>query len=62
MQHYVLWSSRGVLTTEEIQEWRTRVSEDNGGCQTVFWVNPPHYKSIPEIEHIHIVTFPAAPE
>jgi len=59
MEHFVLWCSKGVLTCEEIEMWCRRVEKEHA-CETVWWCNPPERKSIPEVEHVHIVTSPKA--
>ena len=67
IHHYVLWKLGGVVTADEITQAKkdilqkcqtnTSVEEDVANNHEVFlhWVNPPHLKSLPGIDHVHIL-------
>lgn len=53
--HYVLWKTKLDITKEDIEdaqkELRTRLQLK----EILHWVNPPHLKSLPEIDHVHFL-------
>ena len=62
VEHWVLWKLKDGITNQEIQDAKDKLhtisSEQGGGKKLVasaHWVNPPHLKSLPEIDHVHIV-------
>lgn len=55
IEHWILWKVGGnICSEEEIQRAKsmlaTRLGED-----MLHWVNPPFYKALPEIDHIHVI-------
>ncbi|KAJ3159981.1 hypothetical protein HDU86_001246 [Geranomyces michiganensis] len=50
--HAVLWS-RAPMTDDEIE---SVLKEKLPGCEWIFWVNPPGRKTIPDIEHCHVLS------
>lgn len=62
MTHYCLWKVAGVVSIEEIEntiaEIHARsIALDNPPLQITFYVNPPNLRSIPEIDHAHIIVY-----
>ena len=56
IEHFVLWKcGPESLTAAEIEEARGRLVGELGFAETLFYVNPPHLKSILEIDHAHII-------
>ena len=56
IQHYILWKLGGDVTDEEIQEATQQLQEQLGDiCDALHWKNPPHLKSLPDIDHVHIL-------
>ena len=55
--HYLLWKIGGdIITESEIEEARQDLCEKLGDIKDmIHWRNPPHLKSLPEIDHIHIL-------
>ena len=63
----MLWKLGGVVTADEITQAKkdilqkcqshTLVEEDVANNDEVFlhWINPPHLKSLPGIDHVHIL-------
>ena len=52
--HYVLWASSGILSVDEVRACCRRLERERP-CESVWWVNAPRLKSVPEIDHCHIV-------
>ena len=56
IEHFVLWKcGPEPLTSTEIDEARDRLAAEEGFAETLFYVNPPHLKSILDIDHAHII-------
>ena len=54
--HYVLWKIGGDVTDLEIEEAREELCSTLGDVEDLLhWKNPPHLKSLPDIDHIHIL-------
>ena len=50
MRHDVIWSSQGVVTETEVH----RLAQMNlPGREIIWYANPPHLKSVPEIDRVH---------
>jgi hypothetical protein len=71
IHHYVLWKLHGICSDDDIAQAKEDVKheleggavEDNENGHAVVvvvvdclhWINPPHLKSLPDIEHVHIL-------
>lgn len=44
-----------MLTIEEINETIQTIKESNSIYDAIYYINPINLKSIPEIEHAHII-------
>ena len=64
IHHYVLWKLGGVVTAGEItqakkdilcQAHTSVVDIDKDHEVFLHWINPPHLKSLPGIDHVHIL-------
>ena len=56
IQHYILWKIGGDVTDQEIEEACQDLRERLGDVIDVLhWNNPPHLKSLPDIDHVHIL-------
>ncbi|CAB9526477.1 expressed unknown protein [Seminavis robusta] len=56
IQHYILWKIGGDVTDQEIEEAGQDLRAKLGDvCGVVHWKNPPHLKSLPDIDHVHIL-------
>jgi len=57
--HYLLWKLDGFLTLDEVSHARETLLETHHGSQvdSAFFINPPSLRSIPEIDHAHILIF-----
>ncbi|CAB9515084.1 Protein of unknown function (DUF3605) [Seminavis robusta] len=54
--HYVLWKIGGLVTDAEIEDACQEIKQDLGDVLDVLhWKNPPHLKSLPDIDHAHIL-------
>jgi len=61
IHHYILWKWGGDVTPEEIDQAKLDFKNDNYSDHTkvidvLHWINPPHLKSLPDIDHVHILT------
>eukprot|EP00607_Mallomonas_marina_P009264 CAMPEP_0182417826 /NCGR_PEP_ID=MMETSP1167-20130531/2267_1 /TAXON_ID=2988 /ORGANISM="Mallomonas Sp, Strain CCMP3275" /LENGTH=166 /DNA_ID=CAMNT_0024591623 /DNA_START=197 /DNA_END=697 /DNA_ORIENTATION=- len=54
--HYIFWKLGGVVEKTEIREAASSLMNSvPGAIDFVTYINPPHLKSVPEIEHAHIL-------
>jgi hypothetical protein len=53
--HYVLWKTLEDVTEEEIQEACDKLIDTKNAIKIIHWINPPHLKSLPEIDHVHFL-------
>ena len=59
MTHYCLWKIEGQVSEEDIHQAITDLRLEKAGqaIEFVYYVNPPHLKSIPDIDHAHIISY-----
>lgn len=58
IEHYILWKLGNENITElDISNAKEEISLNNQcyNMDYIHWINPPHLKSIPDIDHIHIL-------
>jgi Protein of unknown function (DUF3605) len=56
IDHYVLWKIGGVACSkDDIEEAKHQLRQQGYEERILHWTNPPHLKSIPEIDHVHIL-------
>ena len=56
MRHDCIWASRSPpLSPKEIERAIKR-EPSLAGRECVWWANPVHLKSVPEIDHVHVVS------
>lgn len=55
IEHWVLWKLGGDCTEEDINLAREEIREKTGVTEFLHWINPPHLKSLPEIDHVHFI-------
>jgi hypothetical protein len=56
IDHYVLWKiGGGACTEDDIQEAKQQLVQQGYDACMLHWTNPLHLKSIPEVDHIHIL-------
>jgi len=55
VEHYILWKLNGLVTIQDIEEAIESLKTAHNVLNSVYYINPPHLKSIPEIEHAHII-------
>ena len=53
--HYVLWKLGTPLVEQEILDAQASLLAKEGAVEAIFYVNPPHLKSILQIDHAHIL-------
>jgi hypothetical protein len=54
VEHWVLWKLGGSCSDQDIGEAKLQL-RDRFGDDMLHWINPPHLKSLPEIDHVHIL-------
>jgi hypothetical protein len=63
IEHYILWKLKGSVTYEEIKAAEDHIINEEGrrernkAAEIIHWVNPHHLKSLPEIDHAHILSY-----
>ncbi|KAL3815473.1 hypothetical protein ACHAXA_000710 [Cyclostephanos tholiformis] len=66
VQHWILWKLGGMITSDEIANAKSEILRESGRREEegsalsdheifLHWVNPPHLKSLPGIDHVHIL-------
>lgn len=55
VDHYILWKLNGFVTIQDIEEAIDELKRTHQMLNSTYYINPPHLKSIPEIEHAHII-------
>lgn len=57
VEHWILWKLGGDgIAPTEIEEAKDELRQKLGNvADTLHWINPPALKSIPEIDHVHIL-------
>lgn len=55
VHHYVIWKLGGFVTNEDISDSLEKLRSNIQFSDYVFYINPPHLKSIPDIEHAHVI-------
>ena len=54
--HYVLWKFGGDVSAQEIEQACQQIRNELGDVlDFLHWKNPPHLKSLPDIDHAHIL-------
>ena len=64
VDHWILWKlGGGEITLQEIEDAKEELRNTlRNVVDTLHWINPPALKSIPEIDHVHILCRRAAEE
>jgi hypothetical protein len=55
ISHFILWKVGGILESNEILEMAMKLSHDEDAFDFATYVNPPHLKSILDLDHAHIL-------
>lgn len=55
IKHFIYWKLGGDITKEEIIEVAAKFAQENSATDYCYYFNPPHLKSIPDLEHGHIL-------
>jgi hypothetical protein len=56
VEHHILWKIGGKLSNVEVEEAITQLKFLKNNVELRMYFNPPHLKSIPDIDHCHILT------
>lgn len=55
IEHYVFWKLGGDVIPEEIEQAKQELIKLTGATGVLHWRNPPSTRSVPDIDHIHIL-------
>jgi hypothetical protein len=57
IEHWVLWKLGGVCSDSDIDKAKSQLLGSGRffADELLHWANPPHLKSLPEVDHIHIL-------
>ena len=61
IQHWIYWKLYGDITQQDIDKakqdliQKMKINGDHNDNNTLHWINPPHLKSLPDIDHVHIL-------
>jgi hypothetical protein len=54
--HHILWKLKGSILPVEIEEAKKNIQSQMNAVDSLHWINPPHLQSLPDIEHVHILS------
>ena len=54
--HHILWKLKGSILPAEIEEAKKNIQSQMNAVDSLHWINPPHLQSLPDIEHVHILS------
>lgn len=58
IHHFILWKLGGIITEHEAVDAAMKLRTHNSKyIDHIIYINPPHLKSIPEIEHAHVLVY-----
>lgn len=58
IEHWCLWKLGGAISDCEIDDAKADLMKRHGDIlDFITWRNPPHLKSLPQIEHIHMLCY-----
>ena len=55
VQHDCIWFEAGAHTDRAVAD-AIAVHRPPADFEAVWWVNPPHLMSIPELHHVHVIS------
>jgi Protein of unknown function (DUF3605) len=56
VEHWVLWKLGANCTDQDVEQAKQAIRERQINVQDfLYYINPPHLKSLPEIDHVHIL-------
>ena len=56
IEHWCLWKLCGDIEDDEVEEAKEELRRRFGGAtEFLCWRNPPHLKSLPDIDHYHVL-------
>jgi Protein of unknown function (DUF3605) len=56
VEHWVLWKLGANCTDQDVDQAKQEIHEKQQNVQDfLYYINPPHLKSLPEIDHVHIL-------
>ena len=59
IQHWVLWKLGDLCGDGDVEWAKNELKERLGTIHSfIHWINPPHLKSIPDVDHVHILCLP----
>jgi Protein of unknown function (DUF3605) len=60
IEHWILWKLCEPCTDQDIEEAKHQLTNERSFSDVLHWINPIHLKSIPQIDHVHILGKTAA--
>lgn len=55
IEHWILWKLGESCDDQDIDEAKQELRKKNKFTEFLHWVNPPHLKSLPAVDHVHIL-------
>ena len=56
VEHWILWKIGEECSDGDIVRAKSTLEENLGNVKDfLHWINPPHLKSLPEVDHVHIL-------
>jgi Protein of unknown function (DUF3605) len=55
IEHWILWKLGKSCDDLDVAEAKQTLGEQENLTEFLHWINPPHLKSLPEVDHLHIL-------
>lgn len=56
IEHWILWKLGGDCDDQDIEDAKRQIQHELGDVDDFLqWINPPHLKSLPDIDHVHLL-------
>lgn len=54
--HHILWKTKESILPQEIEQAKEEIRNQMNAIYSLHWINPPHLQSLPDIDHVHILS------
>ena len=54
--HHILWKTKESILPQDIDRAKEKIRSQMNVEDALYWINPPHLQSLPDIEHVHILS------
>ena len=54
--HHILWKTKEAILPQDIDQAKEKIRSQMKAVDSLHWINPPHLQSLPDIDHVHILS------